>query len=77
MREFEDEFDIVLRNHGSFSSPKAILADSIELCGEILERRDAAVSDDFMGMKGCLARPHKHPGKVGNILYNPDKLFEQ
>lgn len=76
MQEYEGQFDIVLRNHGSFSSPKQILADSIELCGEILDRTDAAIPEDFMGMPGCLARPHKHPGKVGNVLYNPDNLFE-
>lgn len=74
MQSFADRFDIVLRNHGSFSSPKQILADTIELCEEILDHRDAAIPSDFMGQPGCLARPHEHPGKVGNVLYNPDKL---
>lgn len=76
MQRYESQFDTVLRNHGSFSSPKQILADSIELCGEILDRTDAAIPEDFMGMPGCLARPHEHPGKVGNVLYSPDNLFE-
>lgn len=74
MQEYADQFDIVLRNHGSFSSPKQILADSIELCGEILAGTDAAIPTDFMGQPGCLARPEKHPGKVGNILYDPNHL---
>lgn len=76
MQEYAGQFDIVLRNHGDFSSPKQILQDSIELCGEILKRTDAAIPEDFMGQPGCLARPHEHPGKVGNILYDPHNLFE-
>lgn len=72
---FAEEFDTVLRNHGSFSSPKQILADNIELCEEILAGRDAAIASGFMGRPGCLGRPEKHPGKVGNILYDPGKRF--
>lgn len=76
MQEYAGAFDLVLRNHGSFSSPKQILQDSIELCGQILDRTDAAIPEDFMGQPGCLARPHRHPGKEGNILYDPRHLFE-
>lgn len=74
MKEFEAQFDTVLRNHGSFSSPKQILADNIELCEDILAGKDAAIDTDFFGQYGRLGRPEKHPGKVGNILYDPDKL---
>jgi glyoxylase-like metal-dependent hydrolase (beta-lactamase superfamily II) len=69
MQEFEDEFDTVLRNHGTYWSKKAILADNLELCGEILDGRDAAFPMDFHGVKGFLGRPLKHPGKEGNIFY--------
>lgn len=75
VQSFEDQFDVVLRNHGSFSSPKQILADNIELCSDILAGTDAAIPSDFMGRPGCLGRPEKHPGKVGNILYDPKKKF--
>lgn len=74
LREFEGQFDTVLRNHGTFTSPKQILADNIELCGDILAGTDAAIDSDFFGQKGRLGRPEKHPGKVGNILYDPNKL---
>lgn len=74
MREFEGQFDTVLRNHGSYSSPKQILADNIELCGQILAGTDAAIESDFFGQAGRLGRPEQHPGKVGNILYDPNKL---
>ena len=73
MLEFQDEFDIVLRNHGNFFSPKQILADNIELCGDILAGTDAAIPEKFFAQAGCLGRPKDHPGKVGNILYDPNK----
>ena len=73
MQNFSGQYDTVLRNHGNFSSPKQILADNIELCGDILAGTDAAIASDFMGRPGRLGRPEKHPGKVGNILYDPNK----
>lgn len=75
VQRFEDCYDTVLRNHGNFSSPKQILADNIELCGDILAGRDAAIPTDFHGMAGCMGRPERHPGKVGNIVYDPAKKF--
>jgi glyoxylase-like metal-dependent hydrolase (beta-lactamase superfamily II) len=69
MQEYENQFDIVLRNHGTFRSEKQILADNLELCGEILEGKDAAFPADFHGIRGFLGRPLKHPGKEGNIFY--------
>lgn len=69
MQEFEGQFDTVLRNHGTFSSLKKILADNLELCGDILAGRDAAIPSDFHGVKGHLGRPLEHPGKEGNIFY--------
>lgn len=75
IRQYADQFDIVLRNHGSFQSPKQILEDSIELCGEIMARTDAALPTEFHGERGLLARPQDHPGKIGNMIYSPDNLF--
>lgn len=73
VQAFADQFDTVLRNHGNFSSPKQILADNIELCADILAGTDAGIPTDFHGIPGCLGRPKEHPGKVGNIVYNPKK----
>lgn len=73
LQEYADDFDIVLRNHGNFSSPKQILADNIELCGDIIAGRDAGIPENFFGRQGLLGRPAEHPGKVGNILYDPEK----
>ena len=73
LRDFEGQYDTVLRNHGNFCSPKQILADNIELCGDILDGTDAAIPEKFFAQEGCLGRPKEHPGKVGNILYDPNK----
>lgn len=75
VRSFEGQYDTVLRNHGSFTSPKQILEDNIELCGDILAGTDAGIFTDFHGTPGCLGRPEIHPGKIGNIVYDPKKRF--
>lgn len=75
VRSFEGQYDTVLRNHGSFTSPKQILEDNIELCGDILAGTDAGILTDFHGTPGCLGRPEIHPGKIGNIVYDPKKRF--
>lgn len=76
LREFENRFDTALRNHGLFCAPKQILADNLELCGEILAGTDAAYPWEFHGVQGCLGRPEEHPGKVGNIFYAVDAWKE-
>lgn len=75
LHTFESEFDIVLRNHGSYVSDKSIVEDSIELCEEILAHKDAAIPITFHGIKGMMGRPENHLGKAGNIIYNPDNLY--
>ena len=77
IREFSDQFDLVLRNHGNYRSAKAILEDNIELCGQILERKDAAIPTEFHEVAGLMARPELHPGKEGNIVYSPENLFRK
>lgn len=73
MRHFEDQYDTVLRNHGNYTSPKQILMDNIDLCDAIIAGTDAGIKTDFMGMPGLLGRPEPHPGKFGNIVYDPKK----
>lgn len=76
LQEFGGLFDTVLRNHGSYASARQILEDSIEMCGEVLARTDAGIPVTMMGLPGCLARPEQHPGKEGNMIYDPGKLAE-
>lgn len=71
-----NDYSLYIRFHGSGVSSPAILADMHELCTEIMEHRDAAVKDEMMGIPGCWGREKKHPGKHGNMLYNPEKIFD-
>jgi glyoxylase-like metal-dependent hydrolase (beta-lactamase superfamily II) len=74
LQQYADQFDIVLRNHNNYLSKKQILADNIELCSDILNRRDAAVPVEMHGTKGLAGRAEYHPGKEGNIFYNPQRI---
>lgn len=75
LQQYASQFDTVLRYHGNFVSQKKILADSIELCDDVLAGRDAAIPVTMMGRPGCKARPESHPGKEGNLIYDPQKRF--
>lgn len=68
---FLDQFDIMLRNHGSFMSQKQIIEDNLTLARDIICGRDAAVPGCCMGVDGFFGRPLQHPGKEGNIFYAP------
>lgn len=76
LQEWASDFDRVLRFHGSCESKKKIIPDSIELCDAILARKDAAIPAEVHESKGLMARPEEHPGKEGNIIYNPEHLRE-
>ncbi len=76
LNEYADEFDTVLRFHGNGRSEKQIIADSIELCDEIMAGRDAKIEGEMHEVKGRIGRPMQHPGKEGNIMYNPEKIYE-
>lgn len=77
LKEYEDQFETCLRFHGNGVSDKKILDDTIELCDLVLKRQDAKIPARMMEYDGLLARPKEHPGKAGNFIYNPDKLFQE
>ena len=64
----------MLRNHGSYSSEKRILPDSIDLCDQILSGADAAVPVNFNEYEGRAGRLESHPGTCGNIIYDPKRI---
>lgn len=74
LQTYASEFDRVPRFHGDCESKKQIIPDSIELCDEILAGKDAAVPVEIHESAGLMARPEKHPGKEGNIIYNPHHI---
>ncbi len=73
LQTFEPLYDTVLRNHGTYVSPKDLLENNLELCGAILSGTDDAVPTEFLGRPGHIARKDRIPGKCGNILYNPNR----
>lgn len=80
LKTFEDEYDYVYRNHGSFTSNKILLDNVIECTTRILNKSDAHVPVSFHGLAlfSCneLAQDghSRKDGKEGNILYAIDKV---
>lgn len=68
-------YDTVLRFHGSCTSPCSILPDMIALCEDVMAGRDARIPAERMGLPGLFARPERHPGTEGNMIYSPDRIF--
>ncbi len=80
LRSFADQYDRVLRNHGTCESPCSVLDDNIEVCEKILTGTDDAVPASFEDVK-CIRAMETDPksrkrvdGKEGNILYLPEKI---
>ncbi len=69
--EFEDRFDLVLRNHGEYASPKSLLRRNLALCERVLAGTDDRVPTDFHGTPGYLAAA-EGSGERGNIVYGVD-----
>ncbi len=72
LKEFEDRFDEVLRNHGTFCSPKSLLDRNLMLCERVLAGTDDHVPVEIHEMPGLLASAEKGPDIHGNIVYRPD-----
>lgn len=78
LKEFEGEYDVILRNHGTFCSPKELLNNVIECCDDILDgkNRDQIVRShgiDFHIAKPIDNQENRLDGKQGNIKYTLDK----
>lgn len=84
VQEYKDSLSQVIANtkdmslflnfHGTKQSDPNILKDEYDLCEQILKGTDSRIPMNLMGYPAMSARPMKHPGFPGNILYNPDKL---
>jgi glyoxylase-like metal-dependent hydrolase (beta-lactamase superfamily II) len=72
----QDDYSLLIRFHGTGASEHRILQDMHDLCGEIMEHEDAAIQADMMGIEGCWAREREHPGKAGNMIYNPERIYD-
>lgn len=77
----EERYDRILRNHGTFESPKELLGNVIECCDLILAGKDDHVNVSVHGTPLFAAkRPGaggmgRADGKEGNLFYAADKVF--
>lgn len=80
LKSFEEKYDIVYRNHGTFTSPKELLDNVINCCDLILAGEDDHQNTIFHGIElfAChQLNSHGHgraDGQDGNILYSIDKM---
>ena len=89
LKKHEDEYDKIIRNHGTCESEKDLLDNVIECCELILERKDdkADIYDalplhkDEKGLyyaKAIDPKTHNRlDGKFGNICYSEDKIYRK
>lgn len=83
LKAYEDSYDRIIRNHGTFESPKELLDNVIEVCEEILMGKD-----DHIPVKSPIPTDRKVylakrtledsnirvDGKEGNIIYAENKI---
>jgi glyoxylase-like metal-dependent hydrolase (beta-lactamase superfamily II) len=80
LQSYEDCFDIVLRQHGTCSSPKSITEENLDTAKKIIAGTDAHLPFDYLGEHVWMAEPYdpatgmRKDGKSGNIVYSMDKI---
>ena len=83
VKGYEDRYDRVIRNHGTFESPKELLDNVIEVCDEILNGTDdkipsfAPIECGYPVFMAKETLPHSQKridGKEGNIIYAENKI---
>lgn len=78
LKQYEEYYDTIYRNHGTFVSPKDLLDNVIECCQLILDHKDDHVPVSMHGYNLFAAKKTNHfrrvDGKEGNILYALDKV---
>lgn len=74
----KEEFDHVWISHGDVICPKSVITTVLDVCDDILNRRDDAIPMESMGRHGFIAKAMgengRLDGKVGNVVYGPEKL---
>lgn len=80
LKQHEQEYDHVYRNHGTFWSPKNLLDHVIECCELILNGQDdrdpiSVHGCDLFAAKKVTAHGKRVDGKEGNLFYSSDKAI--
>lgn len=77
LKEYENDYDTIYRNHGTFVSEKDLLDNVIECCDLILEEKDDHQPTIMHGLELFAAKEmnknKRLDGKEGNILYTKEK----
>lgn len=79
LKTYEDRYDTVYRNHGTFVSPKELLYNVIECCDLVLAHKDAHIPMQVYGHNLFICQPlapgttERADGKQGNLLYLAEK----
>ena len=83
VRNYEDRYDRIIRNHGTFESPKELLGNVIDVCTDILEGKDDKILSQaplpcdypvYMAKATLPGTMTRVDGKEGNILYAENKI---
>lgn len=80
LQKYEDDYDTIYRNHGTFKSSKELLGNVIDCCNLILEGKDDHVPITLHGVDLYSCHRLKEngygriDGKEGNIFYAADKV---
>ncbi len=83
INKLSGQFDLILRQHGSCTSPKSLIAENLETVNDILNGNDDHVPWEYMGQKVFIAKrinPQTHQrydGKSGNIVYSSGKVRQE
>lgn len=77
LKTYEEEYDTVYRNHGSYTNEKSLLDNVIECCDLILQGKDDHQPVQMYGKDLFAAKNRingsRADGKEGNIIYAPQK----
>lgn len=78
-------YDRVYMSHGRFDAPVTLIDEVIEVCELVKSGKDDKVAFCFHGTNGLVAKAYgdngvsayaRLDGKTGNVIYNPDKIWE-
>ena len=87
-KKYENQYDKIIRNHGTCESQKDLLDNVIECCELIMERKDdkaetydavpAKYNNNVMYAKAIDPKTHNRlDGKFGNIAYTENRIFKK
>lgn len=81
LKRHESRYHTVYMSHGMLSVDKKVLDGSIQVCEDILNGKADDQPFEFMGHQLKLAKAvdeqyHRIDGGLGNLVYNPKKVFK-